>query len=273
MAYEKQNILFKKEQETLLIPLCSKAIESRQPNPIFFDQKSLDMLDRIKYDFPRLKVPRKTSLMVCMRAAKIDDYARSFLSQHPEGIVLHLGCGLDSRFSRVDNGQVIWFDLDMPDVIELRRKFYDESNRYHMIASSVTDFSWADILPLHAQPALVIAEGLLMYLKEEDVKTLFQKLHQKIPGSSIVFDAFSTMTVKGVKYQPSIKSTGALVHWGIDNPREIEQWTEGIRFVEEWFFSQSETIAKLGLAYRLTFKLAGFFKAANKAHRILYFKL
>jgi O-methyltransferase involved in polyketide biosynthesis len=78
MVNEKQKILFIQEQETLLIPLYSKAIESRQPDPIFFDQKTLDSLDQIDYDFTRLKVARKTTIMVCMRASKLDDYAKAF---------------------------------------------------------------------------------------------------------------------------------------------------------------------------------------------------
>jgi len=269
----KQKILFTREQETLLIPLYSKAIESHQPDPFFFDQKTLDILDQIDYDFTRLNVARKTALMVCMRAKKLDDYAKSFLTDHPNGIVLHLGCGLDSRCLRVNNGQVEWYDLDMPDVIDLRRYFFQETEKYHMIASSVTELGWMDSISSNGKPVLVIAEGLLMYLQAEDVKALFLKLKQTFPECSIVFDAFSTLTAKSVKQQPSIKKTGALVHWGIDNPAEIEHWAKGIRFQEEWFFNQSEAIQKLGMGYRLMFRFAGLFAAANKAHRILYVNL
>lgn len=271
MTHGKHKILFSQEQETLLIPLYSKAIESRLPNPIFFDQKTLDILAQIDYDFNRLNVPRKTAIMVCMRAKKLDAYTQSFLSEHPNGIVLHLGCGLDSRYLRVNNAQVEWYDLDMPEVIDLRRNFYQETEKYHMLGSSVTDHSWMNSIPPSNRPVLVVAEGLLMYLREVEVKALFLKLKQTFPGCSIVFDAFSTLTAKSVKQQPSIKKTEAVVHWGIDNPIEIERWADGIKFQEEWFFSQSETIQKLGTGYRLMFKFAGLFPVANKAHRILSF--
>ena len=91
------------EQETLLIPLYAKA----QPgNPLFFDPKAQDILSRVDYDFSRLRVPYKTIVLICQRAKKLDTVARSFLAEHANGAVLHLGCGLDSRFWRVDNGQV-----------------------------------------------------------------------------------------------------------------------------------------------------------------------
>ncbi|MBN1535353.1 MAG: class I SAM-dependent methyltransferase [Anaerolineales bacterium] len=270
---QKHQITLTQAQETLLIPLYAKAVESRQPHPIFFDQKTLDILDQVKYDFSHLNVPRKTTLMVCMRASKLDDYTNNFLAEQPDTVVLHLGCGLDSRYLRINNSRVKWYDLDMPNVIDLRRKFYQETDKYHMIASSVTDHAWLDSLSPINRPVLVVAEGLLMYLREEDVKALFLKLKQTFSPCSIVFDAFSTLTAKSVKHQPSIKKTEAAVHWGIDNPADIEKWSEGIKFREEWFFSQSEIIQKLGTGYRLMFKLANLFPLANKAHRILYFTL
>lgn len=270
---EKLKIRLTQEQETLLIPLLSKAVESRLPNPIFFDQTTLDILDQIEYDFSSLKTLRKTTIMVCMRASKLDDYANRFLAEQPDGIVLHLGCGLDTRYLRINNPQVDWVDLDMPDVIDLRKKFFHETEKYHMISSSVTDHKWMDSITSNNRPVLVVAEGLLMYLKEEEVKALFLKLRQKFSNCSIVFDAFSTLTAKNVKQQPGIKKTGAVVHWGIDNPIEIEKWANGIKFREEWFFIQSDSLQKLSAGYRFIFKLAGLFPVANRAHRILLFSL
>ena len=91
------------EQETLLISLYAKA----QPgNPLFFDPTAQDILDRVDYDFARLHIPYKTIVLICQRAKKMDLVTRDFLKAHPGGVVLHLGCGLDSRFTRLDDGQV-----------------------------------------------------------------------------------------------------------------------------------------------------------------------
>lgn len=272
MASHKEKSQFAAEQETLLIPLYAKAVESRRSRPIFVDSKAQEILEQIDYDFAKLKVPGKTVLMVCLRAKKMDGYTKAFLARHPRSVVIQLGCGLDSRYVRVEHRQAEWFDLDMPAVIDLRRKFYAETDRYHMIASSVTDLRWMECIAPRGRPVLVIAEGLLMYLEEDDVKALILRLKETFPGCELVFDAFSVLTAKNVKQHPSLKGTGAEVHWGIDNAADIEQWATGIRLQEEWYFTQAADIAKLGFGYRLAFALAGLFAAAKKAHRILYYR-
>ena len=266
---EKTKIKLSPEQETLLIVLYAKA----QPgNPLFFDPKAQDMLERIDYDFTQLRVPYKTVVLVCQRAKKLDAVTRAFLTEHPNGVVVHLGCGLDSRFWRVDNGQVEWYDLDMPPVIELRRKFYADHERYHLIASSVTDLAWTNAVTAD-RPVLIVAEGLLMYLPEVEVKRLFLRLREVFPGCRLIADVFSKMTARSATKHPSLKQTGASIGWGIDDPCEAEGWTQGIRLLEEWYFTQDPDLNRLNLDYRLTYKLAGAFKMVRRAHRIVYYQL
>ncbi len=273
MTSHKEKILLTEEQETLLVPLYSKAVVSQQPNSIFVDEKAKEIIEHVEYDFTKLKIPRKTVLTLCIRAKKIDAYTREFLAVHPSSIVIHLGCGLDSRYTRVNNGEVEWYDLDMPEVIDLRRKFYEETDTYHMIPSSVTDLDWIDSISLRGRPVLVIAEGLLMYLKEEEVKALILKLKEAFPGCGLVFDAYSVLTAKSAQKHPSIKKTGAVIRWGIDDTTAVEQWAGGIQLMDEWYFTQAEDIQNFGFKYRLAFSIAGLFTAARKAHRILYYTL
>jgi O-methyltransferase involved in polyketide biosynthesis len=267
----REKIVLTREQETLLIPLYSKA----QKNAVLVDEKARQILDSVDYDFGGLKIPEKTQVTLRMRAKKLDDYTREFLAAHPQALVIHLGCGLDSRCVRVPHPGAQWVDLDFPDVIELRKKFYPETETYRMIASSVTDLTWLDQVQAEGLPVFVVAEGLLMYLHESDVRALFLALHRRFPGSEIAFDAFSTMTTERIQAHPSLSKTGAEVHWGIDDPREIETWAEdgGIELVEEWFFSQSPDIAKLGLFYRFMFWLTAMMPVAQRAQRLLYFRL
>jgi O-methyltransferase involved in polyketide biosynthesis len=273
MTEQREKISLRGEQETLLVPLYAKAVESQRPDPIFVDRKAQKILEQIEYDFAGLHVPRKTAVMVCIRANKLDAYTRQFLAKHPQGIVLHLGCGLDSRCTRVDNRQVEWYDLDVPGVIDLRRRFYDETDRYHMIPSSVTDWDWIEGITAAGRPVLAVAEGLLMYLPEEEVKALILNLREAFPGCELAFDAFSTLTARSVTLHPSLKATGAEARWGIDDPTAIEDWAEGIRLVEEWYFTQAEEIKKLDFGLRLGFWLGSLFQTAKKAHRILYYSL
>ncbi len=267
----KEKIGLTKEQETLLITLYAKA----QDNPILFDQTARQVLAQVNYNFARLKVPQKTAVTVRMRAKQMDDYTRRFLATHPGAVVLHLGCGLDSRCRRVDwnSTSVDWYDLDMPDVIALRRKFYPETTSYHLVASSVTDLDWTDQVNGQGRPTLVVAEGLLMYLREADVRALFLRLRERFPGCELVCDVFSSLTAERVKAHPSLQKTGAAVQWGIDDPREIEAWSPEIQFMEEWFFNQSPGLEKMGWLYKTLFHLASRIPAARNAHRLLYYRL
>lgn len=267
---QKAKITLTPEQETLLIPLYTKA----QPgNPLFFDSKAQDILNQVDYDFSRLRVPYKTVVLVCQRAKKMDVVTREFLAERPAGVVLHLGCGLDGRFWRVDNGKVEWYDLDMFPVIELRKRFFPVSERYHLVASSVTDLDWVETIMATGRPVLVVAEGLLMYLGEEDVRRLLLRLREAFPGCRLIADVFSRMTARSATQHPSLKHTGAAIGWGVDDPHEIEAWSPGIHLLEEWFFTQDPDLNRLSLGYRLAYTLAGAFKIVQRAHRIVYYQL
>ena len=257
-------------QETLLITLYARA----QPdNPLFFDPQSLAILQQIDYDFARLHVPSKTVILVCQRAKKIDALTRAFLSAHPGAVVVQLGCGLDNRFWRVDDGRVSWYDLDLPEVAALRGRFFPAAARYELIASSVTDLAWVDRIEAGGRPLLLIAEGLLMYLPEADVKALLLRLHERFPGCRLVADVFSRLTARAASNHPSLKATGASAAWGLDDAREVERWAPGIRLLDEWFFSADPELARLGWGYRLAYKVAGALPVVRRAQRIVTYAL
>lgn len=274
------------EQETLLIPLYCKA---KKNNPILVDKKAQEILAQVDYKFSALDVPAKTCAMILLRAKKLDEYAQAFLAEHPDSLVLHLGCGLDARYDRLQPKSADWVDLDLPDVIELRRTFFDETDRVYMIGSSVTALDWLDEVGengrtepsrnARTEPSrsgrstLIIAEGLFMYLSGSDVKALVLALHERFPGSHLIFDAFSKMTADNVGKHPSLKKTGATVQWGINDPHTIEMWAEGIQFQEEWAFSDAPELDYLPFGLRLGFKAGGMFQFARQAHRILYYTL
>jgi O-methyltransferase involved in polyketide biosynthesis len=161
----------------------------------------------------------------------------------------------------------------MPPVVELRQRFFPTNERYHLIASSVTDLSWVEKVEAASRPVLVVAEGLLMYLGEEDVRRLLLRLREAFPGTRLIADVFSRMTARSATRHPSLQQTGAAIGWGIDDPREIETWAKGIRLIEEWFFTQDPDLNRLSLGYRLAYKLAGAFRVVQRAHRIVSYQL
>lgn len=269
---QSQKVKLTQEKETLLIPLYSKAIQADQSRPIIDDPKAKEILQSMDYDFSQLKIPRQSLLTLAMRAKRLDYYVRTYIERSKNPIVLHLGCGLDSRVLRVAHTKGSWYDLDYPEVIELRSKFYEESEHYHMISSSVTDFNWIDQI-IENGSACIIAEGLLMYLKEDDVKQLVASLQARFPESEMAFDAYSRITARSAGRHPSIRRTGAVINWGIDDARQIESWGKGTHVVEEWFFTDSEDIMDMGLGLRMLFGIVKLFSVAKRAHRIIRIQL
>jgi len=144
-----------------------------------------------------------------------------------------------------------------------------ETEHYHMVSSSVTEHDWIERIPNDRERCIVIAEGLFMYLKEEEIKTLLGRLKERIGRYSLIFDAYSTLTAKNTKNHPSLKKTGAQIHWGVDDPLRLTEWGLDLKFLEEQYFTSNGEIRNLDFSSRLLFRIAGLFPAARKAHRIL----
>ncbi len=232
--------------ETMLITLYLRAMESQRPDALIKDEKAVALVMQMSYDFDRVRqiqMDEDDKVGVILRNREFDRYVRDFLARHPEAVVVHIGCGFDSRFERVDNGRVEWYDLDLPDVIELRRKFIGgEGQRYHLLGRSAFDSAWLDAVSAHRQrPFLFLAEGVLMYFEEAQVKSLVLTLRDRFPGAELVFDAFSPYSVWANNLRLSITKFGIRYHWGLRRGQEIERWGDGIHLLDEWgYFDRPE---------------------------------
>src|SRR5512139_1174491 len=240
--------------KTLLIPLCYRAMETQRPDALIKDEKAVELVKQlssdgpIRYDSDWIKqtpMAEANKVMRIMLTREMDRYARDFLSRHPEAVVVHIGCGLDSRFERVDNGRVEWYDLDLPDVIELRRRFIgDKGERYHLLGCSVLEDAWLEVVKVHSQrPFLFLAETVFVYFVEAQVKSLVLTLCDHFPGAELVFDGWRPFEIwLGNRYFSLSNSQFAgIMRWGFWRDQEIESWGDGIHLLDEWgFFDQPE---------------------------------
>ena len=232
--------------ETLLIPLYNRAMETQRPDAMMKDEKAVALVTQMSYDFDRVrKIPMMEMLKVTriMLTREMDRYARDFLSRHPEAVVVHIGCGLDSRFERVDNGRVEWYDLDLPNVIGLRRKFIgDEAEHYHLLGCSVLEDAWLEAVKVHFQrPFLFLAENVFIYFTEAQVKSLVLTLRDHFPGAELVFDGWRPFEIWVGNLLLSPSKFAGLLRWGFWRGQEIEGWGDGIHLLDEWgFFDQPE---------------------------------
>lgn len=215
---------------TNLVTLYLRAHESRSRRPVLDDKAAAEAVERIDYDFKRIhrrSLPASNQYLVALRAKQLDDWCADFLGRHPQAVVLHLGCGLDGRAFRLAVPPTVsWFDVDQPGVIELRRRLYDDTERYRMIGSSVTDPDWLELVPT-GRPTLVIAEGLLMYLTEHQVRELLQRLTDRFQSGEMHFDTLSALA-------PLLSKlfTRGIIKWGIRDARELESWNPRLRLLE-----------------------------------------
>ncbi len=224
--------------ETLLIPLYYRAKETQRPDALVKDEEAAAIVKQLNYDFSRIKLREHDEVAIILRLREFDRFARDFLNRCPDAVVVHIGCGLDTRFKRVDNGRVDWYDLDLPEVIELRRKLIGgEVERYHLLACSMFDHEWLDTVGIHRpRPILIKAEAVLMYFEEAQVKRLVLTLRECFPCAELVCDAVTPFMVRLNNLHLVLTPVRARVSWGLGHGQDLEKWGEGIRLLEEWFY-------------------------------------
>ena len=170
--------------QTMLDMVYARLLDAESAQPVLGDPWAKKLMDQVDYDkskSPILKQRRRQTMSIAVRGAQLDIWTRQFLANNERPIVLQIGAGLDSRFFRVDPGaDVDWYDIDFPDVIALRERFYPTRENYHLVASSATDLSWLDAIPTD-RPALLIAEGVSMYLTESDGVGLLRSVVERFP--------------------------------------------------------------------------------------------
>jgi O-methyltransferase involved in polyketide biosynthesis len=269
-SMQTEKVHLTKEKETLLATLYARALESRSPDPILRDEMAEEAVRRIDYDFDRLKVD---TLSIAIRARQFDLWTTEYLTDHPDAIVLHLGCGLDSRVFRVNPpASVRWFDVDFPEVIELRRRLYPERAGYEMIGSSLAELQWMDQLP-RDRPAWIVAEGVTMYLSSDIMHPLLRRLTDHFPSGAIAFDAISPAATRMARGNRSIRATGATFGgFSVDDPQALKQVAPKLELVKESRTPEMPGYAKLPLAMRALVRVFDFFPGLRKLSRLLLYR-
>jgi O-methyltransferase involved in polyketide biosynthesis len=240
----------------MLIPLWARAVETERKDAIVRDDKAAEMVRRIDYDFSKFKKARLSQLGVSIRTMLLDEAAGDFLVRHQDAVVVNLGAGLDTRYERLGL-DIEWYELDLPRSIELRRRFFAETERYRFIAQSMLDDSWMDGIGGTGRPVLLIAEGLFMYFEESELRLLMGRLAERFAGAEMLVEVMGPALVGKSKKHDSVSKIDKAPEfkWGIVDSRDLEQWHPGIRFVNEWcYFDYHKRRAGLvGYIVRLPF--------------------
>ncbi len=226
--------------ETLLIPLWARAVETKRSTPIIKDIRAVEMVERIEYDFSKFDKAWMSQVGVAIRTKLLDQATMAFINKHPNTAIINIGAGLDSRFVRVDNGKIRWYELDLPESIRIRKAFFNETDRYKMIAKSIFDYSWIKEINTFANPVLIIAEGVLMYFEEDEVKSLMDRLVVAFPHAEMLFEMMTPTLARRSKQHDAVSKTDAEFRWGITSGKEMETLSTKIKFIEEWNYFNYE---------------------------------
>ncbi|MFX1255196.1 MAG: class I SAM-dependent methyltransferase [Promethearchaeota archaeon] len=265
-------------QSTMIGPLWARATFSQLYPDLLYDQQAAELIKQViakhpeaTKEFAQLQefLDEFMGLNFLIRARIFDDALRKFIKIYPTTSVVNIGCGLDTTFSRVDNDQIQWYNLDVPDAIAYRKQLIPESSRSKSIPKSVFNHSWFDDVEFNSEKRIFFfAGGLFQYFREKEVSTLFRAMAERFPGGELIFDApsrlgnriinrrFKKLGVKGINFD-----------FALGNPvKQISKWSDRIQVID-WFtlFAKIPRNPKWKLKTRLYMNISDRFKLGKYA--------
>jgi O-methyltransferase involved in polyketide biosynthesis len=217
----------------LLFPVWGRAVFGKLYPEILYDKEAAGIVDSLDYDFGGIEKAfgEYGGLCYIIRARKIDDAIRRFIREHPKATVVNIGAGFDTTFSRIDNGAIHWYDLDISEVIALRKKLIPEGARNRCIARSVFDYSWFDDIRFNAEDGILfVAGGVFYFFTEDRVRELFITLAKNFPSGELYFDGQTGAALK-ISNRMVRKSgnKGAMMYFYINHPEIFPSWSPSIQ--------------------------------------------
>ena len=230
------NLQFGDIQETALIPLAIKASETARPNARIKDLKAKEIIDSLGVDVSKFD-PFLSHEGVVARTILYREQLKELLNKYPDAVCINLGCGFDDKFSQVDNGSVRWFDVDLPDQINVRRKVYEDRERCVMLEGNALNGDWTRSIP-KADMVIVVMEGVLEYFSKEQVKTCLNMLCDSFPHGYLLAELHSPFLEKNSKHHDAVKNTNATFGWGTKSGREYLALEPRMTLVSETSYNE-----------------------------------
>lgn len=217
--------------ETMLQSFYARAKYSRKKNAKFYDAKAIELVGKIDYDFSKAEKDSTMSNGVIARTIVFDELVKDFINKNPDCTVVNIACGLDTRFYRMDNGRIIWYNVDLPETIEVRDAIYHESGRVSTIGISATDPAWADKVTKRGK-MLFIIEGLSMYLTSDENAQMMSIIRDKFDNATVLMECIAKKWVNKEHTEKSIHDTGAKFVFGADTFDDLGKAADGFRYIK-----------------------------------------
>lgn len=255
--------------KTLYIPLYGKAAVSRR-GILLHDPKAQEIWAAEGFPLKGKARSKWLTLYMGMRSAVFDRWLEETLARLPNAVILHLGCGMDSRCLRVDSGNCQWFDVDFPEVMAERRRYFSETERCHMIGSDIREKSWLSQIPA-GRPVVIVMEGVSMYLKPEELRAVLSHWKQHFGRLHLLMDCYTDFAAKATRYRNPINEVGVTVVYGMDDPQDLAEKT-GLTCLQELNMTPEDLINQLKGMEKAIFRTVFGGKIAKRIYRLYEFE-
>lgn len=259
---------FTNVEETLFVPMLGRIYASENFPWIFYDEKAMELKEKLP---PHIKgqdtQTQYTFMASAIRSVHMDHYVVDFLEKYSDGIIVELGCGLETTFYRNDNGKNMWYEIDLPNVICKRERLLGTHERNKMMKADAFNEEW--ILQIRKEyptsPILVIASGLLYYFERKKVLDLFRML-QKFGNIEIVFDTVNHKGMKQMgKYMKQVGHGNMNLYFHVDNANDLANKI-GAKLIEEKPYYINLDKSKFKLITKITMKVSDYFNMVKMIH-------
>ena len=229
-------VALKDVPETMLWTLYNRASEANRKDGIIVDDKAVEIYQSIDYDYE--KNFGRTDQSFAVRSLTFDREVRMFINTFPDCYIVNLGEGLETQRFRFGNDQATWISVDLPEAMEVREQFIQPDERHLHIAASALDRKWFDEIPKD-KPVFFTAQGLFMYLKEEEVHSLVVDITKTFQKGFVMFDTvplwISFLTSSPIGLKKTWSYTLPKMPWGINRNEinDIKEWSNKIKRVRE----------------------------------------
>ena len=255
--------------KTLYIPLYSKSYVSKN-GIILSDKKAEEIWDQVAFELPKKSASKWLSYYIGMRSSVFDCWVREKMDIHHRAVVLHIGCGLDSRNIRIGTSHHPWYDIDLPQVIDERMKYFSQTIDYSMIEADATDDKWIKMIP-HDKTAIIVMEGISMYIENAQLQLLLKRMTDHFEHLHLLVDTYTQDACDLSAKRNPVSEFGVTQLYGYDNPSQLEQGT-GLTFVCEHSITPKHLIAELHGFEKFIFSKLYAGKISRRMYRLYEYK-
>ncbi len=224
-------------QKTLFMPVWARAVETKKENPVLADKTALEIIDNVDFDFSQMtdNLPEISQIAWIARCKRYDLTVNNFINCHPNGTIVNIGCGLDTSYERIISNSIQWYDLDLPDVIELKKKFQNETEKRRFISGSFLDTSWFDKIAINDR-ILFISAGVFVYFEESEIRNFIIRVADRFGDSEMFFDVTSPkgLEIANQIIQKSGLDSRSFFKWALTDKSIIPSWDKRINLLHTY---------------------------------------